>query len=113
MLKKAQAQEGNAGRWGKATLRKGKGKGDSGSAKLSGFILKPIRRRLTVEPARTFFWNVGHVRILIYILAIIPVVFIVYGLYKRYLLWKQGVPENRTQNLSDRISSLIQNGLFQ
>ena len=66
-----------------------------------------------MEPARTFFWNVGHVRILIYILAIIPVVFIVYGLYKRYLLWKQGVPENRTQNLSDRISSLIQNGLFQ
>jgi len=66
-----------------------------------------------LEPARTFFWNVGHVRIAIYILAIIPIAFIVYGLYKRYLLWKQGVKDKRTNNLPKRVSSFIQNSIFQ
>ena len=55
----------------------------------------------------------GDVRIAIYILAIIPIAFIVYGLYKRYLLWKQGTEDNRTSRLSWRILSFIKNGLLQ
>ncbi len=66
-----------------------------------------------MEAARTFFWNVGHVRVLVYIFAIIPVAFIVIGLYRRYLLWKQGVEDDRTNNLSARIGSFIKNGIFQ
>ncbi len=66
-----------------------------------------------MEATRTFFWNVGDVRIAIYILAIIPIAFIVYGIYKRYLLWKQGAEDNRTSHLPLRILSFIKNGLLQ
>ena len=70
-------------------------------------------KETALEAARTFFWNVGHVRIAIYILAIVPIAFIVYGLYKRYHLWRQGIPENRTSHLGDRILSFVENTLLQ
>jgi len=66
-----------------------------------------------VEATRQFFWNVGNIRIAIYVLSIIPVAFIVYGIYKRALLWKRGAPENRWTNLPQRILSFVQNSLFQ
>ena len=70
-------------------------------------------KETALEATRTFFWNVGHVRIAIYILAMAPIAFLVYGLYKRYLLWRQGTPDDRTNHLSDRIYSFIENSLLQ
>jgi len=66
-----------------------------------------------LEASRVFFWNIGNVRIAIYILSVIPVAFLIYGLYKRYTLWNQGTEENRLTHLSKRIASFFENSLLQ
>jgi len=66
-----------------------------------------------MEASRAFFWNIGHVRIAVYILSLVPLSFIGYGLYQRYCLWHQGIAEKRLNHLPARILSFLQNGLFQ
>lgn len=66
-----------------------------------------------MEASRVFFWNIGHVRIAVYILSLVPLAFIAYGLYRRYCLWRQGIADNRLRHLPARVLSFLQNGLFQ
>ncbi len=66
-----------------------------------------------MEAARHFFWNVGRVRIAIYVLSIVPIAFFAYGFYKRYLLWRQGVSDNRLSHLPQRFLSFVKNAVFQ
>ena len=66
-----------------------------------------------MEATREFFWNVGQVRVAVYLLSLIPLAFIVRGLYRRLQLWKEGEKENRTAHIGTRLLSLLQNGLLQ
>ncbi|MCJ7508238.1 MAG: heterodisulfide reductase-related iron-sulfur binding cluster [candidate division Zixibacteria bacterium] len=66
-----------------------------------------------MEITREIFWNVGAgIRIIIYILAIIPLVFLIWGIYKKIRLWRIGKPENRYDKIGKRILSFISFGLF-
>ena len=66
-----------------------------------------------MEASRAFFWNVGHVRTAIYVLAFIPSFLIAYGIYRRFLLWRKGGEHNRLTHFPARIFSFFQNGIFQ
>ena len=58
-------------------------------------------------PTREIFWNVGNVRIAVYILAAIPVLIFAYTLYERIRLWRLGGGEPRFDRLGTRVGSLI------
>jgi Fe-S oxidoreductase/nitrate reductase gamma subunit len=60
-----------------------------------------------MEITREIFWNVGSgVRIPIYLLGLIAIIVLVYGLVKRIRLWKIGKPENRVDKPFKRILSV-------
>jgi len=66
-----------------------------------------------MEITREIFWNVGSwVRWPVYGLGLIVILIFVYGLIKRIRLWRTGKPENRLDNISKRIGSLLSFGLF-
>lgn len=55
---------------------------------------------------RQLYWNIeGHY--LIYPLFLIAMVFFVYGVYRRYQLWKLGQPENRWQDIPAGIKDVL------
>jgi len=58
-------------------------------------------------PTREIFWNVGNVRVLIYVIAVAPVFIFAYGLFKRIRLWRLGGAEPRFDQLWTRIRSFI------
>jgi Fe-S oxidoreductase/nitrate reductase gamma subunit len=58
-------------------------------------------------PTREIFWNVGNVRVAVYILAAIPVLIFAYTLYERIRLWRLGGKEPRFDRLGKRVGSLI------
>ncbi|MGB8656205.1 MAG: heterodisulfide reductase-related iron-sulfur binding cluster [Candidatus Zixiibacteriota bacterium] len=62
---------------------------------------------------REIFWNVGTwVRWPVYGLGLIVVLLFVYGLAKRIRLWRIGKPENRLDNISKRIRSVLSFGFL-
>lgn len=58
-------------------------------------------------PTREILWNVGDVRVAVYILAAIPVLIFAYTLYERIRLWRLGGGEPRFDRLGTRVGSLI------
>ncbi|MCK4386262.1 MAG: hypothetical protein KAW52_08375, partial [candidate division Zixibacteria bacterium] len=65
-----------------------------------------------MEITREIFWNVGSgVRIPIYLLGLIVVIILVYGLVKHIRLWRIGKPENRIDKPFKRILSFLLFGL--
>ncbi len=65
-------------------------------------------------PIRDTFWNIPHwAEITQYILALITVIFFLYGVIRRILLWRKGRPEKRPGNFWQRIWSLVNQVLGQ
>jgi Fe-S oxidoreductase/nitrate reductase gamma subunit len=65
-----------------------------------------------MEITREIFWNVGSgVRIPVYLLGLIVVVILIYGLLKHIRLWKIGRPETRVDKPFKRILSFLLFGL--
>lgn len=65
-----------------------------------------------MEITREIFWNVGSgVRIPVYLLGLIVVIILVYGLVKHIRLWRIGKPENRVDKPLKRILSFLVFGL--
>jgi Fe-S oxidoreductase/nitrate reductase gamma subunit len=65
-----------------------------------------------MEITREIFWNVGSgVRIPVYLLGLIVVVILIYGLVKHIRLWRIGKPENRIDKPLKRIGSFLLFGL--
>lgn len=61
-----------------------------------------------MEITREIFWNVGSgVRIPVYLLGVIVVVILIYGLVKRIRLWRIGKSENRVDRPFKRIGSVL------
>ncbi len=60
-----------------------------------------------MEITREIFWNVQGVRLIVYLLALIPVFLLIYGLWKKIKLWKIGREENRYGQLWKRIGSKL------
>jgi Fe-S oxidoreductase/nitrate reductase gamma subunit len=66
-----------------------------------------------MEITREIFWNVGSwVRWPVYALGLIAILIFVFGLVKRIRLWKIGKPENRIDQLSRRICSVLSYGFL-
>ncbi len=62
---------------------------------------------------REIFWNVGGVRLIVYLLALIPVFLFIYGLWRKIKLWRIGKKENRYDQVWKRIKSTLYNGILQ
>jgi Fe-S oxidoreductase/nitrate reductase gamma subunit len=61
-----------------------------------------------MEITREIFWNVGsEVRIPVYVLGLIVIVILIYGLIRRIRLWRIGKPESRVDKPIKRIGSVI------
>ncbi len=60
---------------------------------------------------REIFWNIDYWWI-IYILAALAVAVVAYAIYKRVRLWRLGKPENRLDNLGQRIKSFLKIGII-
>jgi len=68
-----------------------------------------------MEIGREIFWNVGQAaRWIAYLLMVISFVLIVYGIRKRYTMWRIGKPTpfSFTRTLWERIGYFIKNGIF-
>lgn len=68
-----------------------------------------------MEISREVFWNVGGgARWITYALMIITFIILIYGLKKRYSMWKigKGASLNFTERLWERIGYFITNGIF-
>jgi len=67
------------------------------------------------EVGRVIFWNVGGgARWISYALMVVTFIALIYGLKKRYAMWKIGKasPINFTERLGERIGYFITNGIF-
>jgi len=63
-------------------------------------------------PTRELYWNIGELgRYIIYPLFVIALGFAVHGLNKRLELWKLGRPENRWQQIGQRLKDVLVYGL--
>ncbi|TYB34727.1 MAG: 4Fe-4S dicluster domain-containing protein [Flexistipes sinusarabici] len=63
-----------------------------------------------MEFTREIYWNVGHgVLIPMYLLTFIAIGIMIFGFYKRYLVYKMGGSENRLDSLFDRIFYMLRN----
>lgn len=63
-------------------------------------------------PTRWIFWNVTF-GVIIYPLAAIVLIVVVYTLFKRYRLWRQGKDDSRFDHMRTRIKTLFVDGLLQ
>lgn len=61
---------------------------------------------MEMVPTREIFWNIPYAWI-IYVLALVSTGIFVYALRRRYLLWRLGKPENRSDNLWGRVRSFL------
>ncbi|MDY6843153.1 MAG: (Fe-S)-binding protein [Thermodesulfobacteriota bacterium] len=61
---------------------------------------------------REIGWNIPYLWIM-YPLMVITLGVFFYGFYSRYKMWKVGQPENRLDNIGERIKTLIVQGLLQ
>src|SRR5258705_10443154 len=54
-------------------------------------------------PFRDTFWNVpGWAQIALYVGGAAAIAFLVYGLWQRVTLWRQGLPEDRLDRIPER-----------
>jgi len=66
-----------------------------------------------MEISREIFWNVEGVRLIVYLLALIPIFLLVFGLWKKIKLWRIGKKENRYDQIWRRIGTKIYYGALQ
>jgi Fe-S oxidoreductase/nitrate reductase gamma subunit len=66
-----------------------------------------------MEITREIFWNIGNVRILIYLLGLVPIIVLAFGLWRRIKLWRLGKKDNRYDRIWERIKSTISYGILQ
>ena len=66
-----------------------------------------------MEVTREIFWNVQGVRLIVYLLALIPVFLLIYGLWRKIKLWKIGKQEDRYDQIFRRIKTLLYYGALQ
>jgi len=65
-----------------------------------------------LTPTREIYWNVpGH--LILYGLFLIVTIIFIYGVYRRFRLWKLGQPENRFGDFSKRIWHVTRDGVAQ
>jgi len=63
-----------------------------------------------MEFTREIYWNVGHVVIIpMYLLAFIAIGVMVYGFYRRYIVYNLAESENRLDSISERIFYMLGN----
>ena len=65
---------------------------------------------------REIFWNTHSFEIVLYVFAVIAIVILVYGVYRRWQMWTaigKAEAENRNENKGERIKSLILNAGLQ
>jgi sulfite exporter TauE/SafE len=63
---------------------------------------------------RLVFWNAEHFELFLFLFTGIAVAILAYGLFKRWQLWTAiGKPENRMDNVKERLKLLLMNGLLQ
>ena len=66
------------------------------------------------DASREVMWNIaGWARFLLYALAVVLVLTIGYGYYRRYQLWRLGKPENRADNWPERLKAFLIYGVGQ
>ena len=68
-----------------------------------------------MEIGREIFWNVGQgARWITYVLMVVMFIVLIYGLKKRYAMWKIGkaTPFNFKERLGERIGYFIKSGVF-
>lgn len=61
-------------------------------------------------PTREAFWNISD-HYIMYLLLIATLAIFGWGFYKRLQLWRMGKPENRFDNIGQRIIAVLKNGL--
>ena len=65
-------------------------------------------------PCRDTFWNVPEwARFLLYVLSVVAIGVFALGLWQRIGLWREGKPENRCDQLPERVRRLVWHGLLQ
>src|SRR5213083_3639331 len=65
-------------------------------------------------PFRDTFWNVpGWAEIALYVGGAVALAFLVYGLWQRVTLWRQGLPEDRVDQLPQRVKLVARHALGQ
>ncbi|MFQ5924433.1 MAG: heterodisulfide reductase-related iron-sulfur binding cluster [Dehalococcoidia bacterium] len=62
-------------------------------------------------PTREVLWNIGHYVYILYFLLIPLAIVLAYAVNKRYRLWRLGKPDNRLDNLGQRIWSFVVTGI--
>jgi Fe-S oxidoreductase/nitrate reductase gamma subunit len=69
-----------------------------------------------MEASREIYWNVGHhwtTLVPMYLLATASLAVLIYGFMQRMKIYRQGKSLNRSDNVGQRLSSAIQDGLLQ
>jgi len=65
-------------------------------------------------PFRDTFWNVpSWAQIALYVGGALAIAYLVYGLYQRVTLWRQGLPEDRLDRIPERLGLVVQHALGQ
>jgi Fe-S oxidoreductase len=65
-------------------------------------------------PFRDTFWNVpGWAQIALYVGGALAIAYLVYGLYQRVMLWRQGLPEDRLDHIPERLGLVATHALGQ
>jgi len=63
---------------------------------------------------REVFWNTANFEALLFLLTAVALVIFAYGVYLRWRMWKAiGKPENRLDNVKERLKILLLDGFFQ
>ena len=65
-----------------------------------------------MEASRELFWNIGLGPYILYPLSAIAVGILIYAIYRRIRLWQLGKPDNRSDNLGQRIKYFIGLGII-
>jgi Fe-S oxidoreductase/nitrate reductase gamma subunit len=66
------------------------------------------------EQAREVFWNIPvWAQVLHYVLSVIAVAILAYGLYQHYRLWRIGQPDSRFDRLPERLKLFLLHGIAQ
>ncbi|MGE0885857.1 MAG: heterodisulfide reductase-related iron-sulfur binding cluster [Blastocatellales bacterium] len=63
-------------------------------------------------PTREVFWNIGHVW-LMYLLFVVALAIAGYGMWRRIVAWRRGLPANRFDRPKERLHRLLKHALGQ
>ena len=66
-----------------------------------------------MEITREIFWNIGNVRVLIYLLGLVPIIVLGFRLWRRIRLWRIGKKDNRYDRVWERIKSTLSFSILQ